>query len=87
MILWQHSLDKPFTGGLGSYTVYVMLAHLLHNLQEAVRMDDAPVNAQINDLGTLLMVKSCLLFIIHLMMFHPRPSSSITETKPTSIRK
>jgi DNA polymerase sigma len=26
-ILAQQDLDKPFTGGLGSYRLYVMVAH------------------------------------------------------------
>eukprot|EP01037_Dinobryon_pediforme_P033116 gene33116-38407_t len=29
VLLWQQNLDKPFTGGLGSYKLYIMLAHHL----------------------------------------------------------
>jgi hypothetical protein len=27
VILSQHDLDKPFSGGLGSFKLYVMVAH------------------------------------------------------------
>lgn len=27
MLLHEHALDKPFTGGIGSFSLYVLIAH------------------------------------------------------------
>lgn len=42
VFLWNFGLDKPFTGGLGSFKVYVMVAHILtHAPHDAVMAGDA----------------------------------------------
>jgi hypothetical protein len=37
IILSQHGLDKPFTGGLGSFKLYVLVANHVRRLVFAVR--------------------------------------------------
>jgi len=42
VFLWNFGLDKPFTGGIGSFKLYVMVAHILiHAPREAVMAGDA----------------------------------------------
>mmetsp|Transcript_20344 Transcript_20344/g.29212 ORF Transcript_20344/g.29212 Transcript_20344/m.29212 type:complete len:631 (+) Transcript_20344:50-1942(+) len=42
VFLHQMYLDKPFTGGIGSYKLYVMLAHVIVNVLGSIPESDPP---------------------------------------------
>lgn len=55
VFLAQQQLDKPFTGGIGSFRLYIMLAYLLDNLSTAAVAAEGEQAVSVEDLGTLLM--------------------------------